>query len=168
MVQDIAVQLLADIAKIISTMVLTAGGLYTGIGVLDRFTSGIEEWEEIKKGNVAVGIFYATVVLAIMLLIGPRVQDFMALVQPDLALPLLAIAFANYLLGLGIAIAVIYLAIHMLNHLTADLDETAALKKGNIAVAMIMSVVVFAVATATSLAVEAFFVVLKSAELSLI
>jgi len=168
MAQEIAVQLLADVLKGLSAMVLTAGGLYTGIGVLDRLTAGIEEWKEIQKGNLAVGLFYAAVMLSLVLLIGPRVQEFMILVQPNASLPLLAFAFVNYLVGLAAAIAVIYFSIHLLNYLTTDLDETAALKKGNVAVSLIMSVVVLAMASATSLAIEAFFITLKSLELSLL
>lgn len=168
MAQEIAIQILADLLRGISALVLTAGGLYTGIGVLDRLTSGIDEWKEIKKGNVAVGVFYAAVMLSLVLLIGPRIQEFMALVQPGALLPLLGFALLNYLAGLLAAIMVIYLSIHLLNHLTADLDEASELKKGNVAVSLIMSVVVLSMASATSLAMEAFFITLKSAELSLL
>lgn len=168
MAQEIAVQLLADALGAVSAMALTAGGLYTGIGVLDRLTSGIDEWKEIKKGNLAVGVFYAAVMLSIVLLVGPRIQEFVAVVQPGVALLPITFAFANYLLGLAVAIGVIYLSIHLLNYLTADLDEAAELKKGNVAVSLIMSVVMLAMASATSLAIEAFFLLLKSAELSML
>lgn len=168
MANEIAVQLLAAALKLVSAIVLPAGALYTGIGVLDRLTAGIDEWKEIKKGNVAVGILYATVMLSMIMLIGPRIEDFITLITPSPVLTLLCFAFVNYLIGLVFAIVVVYLAINVMGRLTTDLEEMAELRKGNVAVALIMSALLLAVVLVSTIPAEHFFTLIKSWELSLL
>jgi uncharacterized membrane protein YjfL (UPF0719 family) len=38
---------------------------YAGLSVLDKLTKDIDEWAELKKGNVAVALIMAAVVIAI-------------------------------------------------------------------------------------------------------
>lgn len=168
MAQEIAAQLLAGALQVLSTMVLSAGALYTGVSVLDRLTAGIDEWKEIKKGNLAVGLFFATVMFAVTVLMGPRIHDFSLLLQPQPVIPLMGFAFVNYLIGLALSITVIYLAIHIIDNLTRDLDEMAELKKGNTSVALILSMVLFAVSTTSAVAMDTIFTIIKAWELSLL
>jgi uncharacterized membrane protein YjfL (UPF0719 family) len=168
MVQEILIGFILAVLRILSAIVLSAGALYSGISMLDRLTPGIDEWKLIKKGNLAVGLLYATVMLAIMLFTGPRVLDFTMYIQAALPIELTAyalfISFINYLLALLLGTFVIFLTIHIVDRLTHDLDEFAELEKGNVAVALIMSVVLIAVVIAVTSPFESLFGMIKSVE----
>lgn len=168
MVQEILIGFILAGLRILSAIVLSAGALYSGISMLDRLTPGIDEWKLIKKGNLAVGLLYATVMLAVMLFTGPRVLDFTMYIQNVLPMELTAyalfISFVNYVLSLLLGIFVIFLTIHIVDRLTHDLEEFAELEKGNVAVALIMSVVLMAVAISASSPIESLFGMIKTAE----
>ncbi|MDD5172293.1 MAG: DUF350 domain-containing protein [Candidatus ainarchaeum sp.] len=172
--EDIIVQVVVDfirmIAGIIAALVFSAGALYTGMNLLDRLTSGIDEWKEIKKGNAAVGLLYAAVMVCTMVLVGPRIADIVYPIQNDMELLAgeLAVLFlflvVNYLLALLASIFLIYLTINVVDRITPDLEELAELKKGNLAVAMILSVALLLVVLATSTGLENVFSMIKSLE----
>ena len=168
MVQDILIGFILAGLRILSAIVLSAGALYSGISVLDRLTPGIDEWKLIKKGNIAVGLLYATVMFAVMLFTGPRVLEFTMYIQSALPIELTAyalfISLANYIFSLLLGIFVIFLTIHVIDRITPDLDEFAELEKGNVAVALIMSVVLVSVVLATSAPFETLFAMIKSVE----
>jgi uncharacterized membrane protein YjfL (UPF0719 family) len=168
MAADILIGFILAGLRILSAIILSAGALYSGISMLDRLTPGIDEWKLIKKGNLAVGLFYASVMLAVFLFTGPRVMDFTMYIQSVLPIELtayaLVISFVNYLLSLLLGIFVIFLTIHVVDRVTYDLDEFAELQKGNVAVALIMSVVLIAVVLAVNAPFESLFEMIKSAE----
>ena len=171
MAADILVELFVHLARILAGIVLSAGALYTGIGLLDSLTQGIDEWKQIKKGNSAVALFYAAVMISIILLTGPRIMDFLYSITlcGDALLLLVKLLFAlfNYLLGLGVAVLAIFLTIHIIDYLTADLEEMKELQKGNVAIALIMSVVLFSVSFMLQAPIESLFSTIKSMELFL-
>ncbi len=171
---ELLVQIGVDSARmllgIITALVFSAGALYTGMGLLDRLTTHIEEWKEIKKGNLAVGLLFAAVMISMVLLIGPRIADMVYPIQNDMGLPatqlivLLLFTFVNYLVGLLASIILIYLAINLIDRITPDLDELAELKKGNLAVALILSVALVLVVLMASTGMETLFTMIKSVE----
>jgi uncharacterized membrane protein YjfL (UPF0719 family) len=55
-------------------------------------------------------------------------------------------AFVQLILGIVLAIAAIYLSLNILNKLTKGVDEFEEIKKGNVAVALMMGGVIIAVA----------------------
>ncbi|NYZ73670.1 DUF350 domain-containing protein [Candidatus Micrarchaeota archaeon] len=171
---ELLAQIGLDLARmligIITALVFSAGALYTGMGLLDRLTSGIDEWKEIKKGNAAVGLLYAAVMISMMLLIGPRIAEIVYPIQNDMGLPatqlvvLLLFTLVNYLAGLLSAIVLIYLTINLIDRITPDLEELAELKKGNLAVALILSAALVLVVLAASTGMENLFSMIKSVE----
>jgi uncharacterized membrane protein YjfL (UPF0719 family) len=50
-------------------ILLAIGAIYLALKVLDKLTKGIEEFEELKKGNVAVALEMAGVIIAVALVI---------------------------------------------------------------------------------------------------
>jgi len=168
MANELLILLGIALARLIASIILSLGALYTGIKVLDRLTAGIDEWKEIKKGNVAVGIFYATVVLSLILLMEPRIAEFANWIQATLpwqtTLYMLALSLINYLLDLALSVLIIYLSINLIDKLTVDLNEMEALKKGNIAVALILSVMVLGVALVARYPLDWTFLVMKALE----
>jgi uncharacterized membrane protein YjfL (UPF0719 family) len=51
--------------QLIAGIVLAVGAIYLALNILDKLTKGIEEFEEIKKGNVAVALEMGGVIIAV-------------------------------------------------------------------------------------------------------
>jgi uncharacterized membrane protein YjfL (UPF0719 family) len=57
------------ILQLILGIVLAIAAIYLALKVLDRMTKGVEEFEELKKGNVAVALEMAGVIVAVALIV---------------------------------------------------------------------------------------------------
>lgn len=57
------------IFQLILGIVLAIAAIYLALNVLDRLTKGIEEFEELKKGNVAVALEMAGVIITTAIII---------------------------------------------------------------------------------------------------
>jgi len=55
--------------QLILGILLAVGAIYLALNILDKLTKGIEEFEELKKGNVAVALEMAGVIIAVALII---------------------------------------------------------------------------------------------------
>jgi uncharacterized membrane protein YjfL (UPF0719 family) len=55
--------------QLILGIILAIGGIYLALYILDRLTKGVEEFEELKKGNVAVALEMAGVIIAVAVII---------------------------------------------------------------------------------------------------
>ena len=55
--------------QLILGIVLAVGAIYLSLNILDKLTKGIEEFEEIKKGNVAVALEMGGVIIAVAVII---------------------------------------------------------------------------------------------------
>ncbi len=120
--------------------------LYTAFKVFDKLTKEIEEWEELKKGNVAVGIYTAAVFFTMAFVIKGSLGELFRAFQAEsfsVALTLFAFAFLNAILSLIAAIISIFISLKVIDRATPNVDEWAELKKGNIAIALLMAIVIF-------------------------
>jgi uncharacterized membrane protein YjfL (UPF0719 family) len=167
-----AIDMILSAVRLLAAMVFSAGALYSGMSLLDRLTQGIDEWKEIKKGNLAFGLLFASVMIATILLVEPRISDILLFIQSDLpavlTAQLLALMLANYFIGLFLAIVIIYLTINLIDRITPDLDELAELKKGNLAVALVLSLAIVLVIIAVRIPLENVFVLIKNLESTLV
>ncbi len=57
------------IIQLLLGIVLAVGAIYLALNILDRLTKGVEEFEELKKGNVAVALEMAGVIIAVAVII---------------------------------------------------------------------------------------------------
>lgn len=57
------------ILQLILGIVLAVAAIYLALNILDRLTKGVNEFEEIKKGNVAVALEMAGVIVAVAVII---------------------------------------------------------------------------------------------------
>jgi len=55
--------------QLILGILLAIGAIYLALNVLDKLTKGVEEFAELKKGNVAVALEMAGVIIAVALII---------------------------------------------------------------------------------------------------
>jgi uncharacterized membrane protein YjfL (UPF0719 family) len=57
------------VIQLILGIILAVGAIYLALNILDRLTTGVEEFEELKKGNIAVALEMAGVIIAVAVII---------------------------------------------------------------------------------------------------
>jgi len=137
------------IAQLTLGLLLAMGSVYLGIKMFDKLTDGIDEMKELQKGNVAVAILLGAIIISIASVVEGGVYGLTQSIIPGLT-PMelsaaLLIGVVNLIVGVILAILSIYVAISMLDKITVGIDEFKELKRGNVAIAIIMAAVLFAV-----------------------
>ena len=59
----------AAFVQLILGIVLAIAAIYLALNILDKLTKGVDEFEEIKKGNVAVAFMMASVIISVAVII---------------------------------------------------------------------------------------------------
>ncbi len=139
---------LVGLIQLIIAIILAVVALYIGYATFSKITKGIDEIQELKKGNVAVGIIIAAIFFAIAIVIQSGVAGISIGITNALSgdwYSLLA-AFIQLILGILLAVGTIYLALNIFDRLTKGINEFEELKKGNVAVALMMAGVIVATA----------------------
>lgn len=146
---DMAMGIGIALLNLIVGLALSMGSIYLGLKMFDRMTPGIDEMEEIKKGNAAVGILMAAVVLSIANVVEKGVGAFSTNIVPGMSGLLLVFTVAMnivYLIfGVLVAVFAIYVALKMLDKITVDINELEEFKQGNVAVAIMEAGVLISV-----------------------
>ena len=133
------------VLQLIVGLVLAIASIYIGLSVFGKFTKGIDEEEELKKGNVAVGILLAAVILSIANVVQSGVVGLTIALTAKPSLSALVGGIIQVIVGIVLAVIAIYIAINVLDKITKGIDEMAELKKGNVAIAIVMAGVLLAV-----------------------
>lgn len=145
---------IVGIIQLVISIILAVAALYIGFSVLGKITKGIDEEKEIARGNTAVGILVASVFFAIAIVVQSGVAGVsrglstawnVGLLSPE-GIIAIVLSIVQLLLGIGLAIVAIYLALNILDKLTKGIDEFEELKKGNVAVALEMAGVIITTA----------------------
>jgi uncharacterized membrane protein YjfL (UPF0719 family) len=142
------------LVQLIIAIIFSVVALYIGFSMMSKITKNIDEEKELAKGNVAVGIIVASVFVAIALVVQSGVSGLSVGIGKAASVGLFSLdgilaigaAFVQLILGIVLAIAAIYLALNILDKLTKGFDEFEEIKKGNVAVALMMGGVIIAVA----------------------
>ena len=142
---DLALITLA-IIRLVLAIVFAVAGLYIASWVLGRLTKGLDEWQEIGKGNSAVAVYMAGIFISVAIIVGPGVIGLFR----TLDIVGIALGFIQLVLALALAVAMQYVGLSFLGKLTKGLDEWAELKKGNMAVGIVMAAVVVAIGAIVS------------------
>lgn len=145
---------LLQIFRLVLAIVFAVAAQYLAIKIFDRMTTKVDELEELKKGNVAVGVVLGSVILSVATIISGGV----ARVVPQ-NLNVGAAEFWNALgygavsLIVAIVFAVVaqFVALRVFDSMTEGIDEQKELKKGNLAIGILLAAVIFA----TAIVVEA-------------
>jgi len=152
------VSIAAAVLQFVVGLALAMASVYIGLKMFDRLTKGVDEWQAIKNGNVAVGIVMAAVIISIATVVQSGVLQVTAHLGTDESigdmLVGLGIGLINLLIGLVAAIIAIYIAVKTLDRITKDIDEMSEIAKGNVAVAVIMAGVLISVSFVISAAVS--------------
>lgn len=70
--------IVVSIIQLILGIVLAIAAIYLALNILDKLTKGIEEFEELKKGNVAVALEMAGVIITVAIIIQSGVMGITA------------------------------------------------------------------------------------------
>lgn len=155
--------------RFVVSLLLAVVGIYLSVLIFDWLTRDIEEVKEIKKGNVAVAIFMATLVIAVALVLRVGILELVAGLQSSYPLNLLvfvlAINLVKLAVGLVLTVFAFFVAFSVLDALTQDINELAELKKGNVAMAILISGVLIAVALVIDVALADFFTAFNACSL---
>ncbi len=136
------------IIQLIIAIILAVVSLYIGFSILDRLTKGIDEEKEIAKGNTAVGILVASIFVSIGIVVQSGVSGVSLGLRKALTGDIysLLVSIIQLILGIILAISVIYLALNIFDKLTKGIDEFKEIEKGNVAVALELAGVIITVA----------------------
>jgi uncharacterized membrane protein YjfL (UPF0719 family) len=148
------VNAIVGLIQLIIAIIFSVIALYIGFMTMAKITKNIDWEKELAKGNTAVGIIVAAVFVAIALVVQSGVSGLSVGIGKAASVGLLSLdgllaigaAFAQLILGIVLAIAAIYLALNILDKLTKGVDEFEEIKKGNVAVALMMASVIISVA----------------------
>ncbi len=66
---DGIIAIVLAILQLILGIALAVGAIYLALNILDKLTKGVEEFEELKKGNVAVALEMAGVIIAVAVIV---------------------------------------------------------------------------------------------------
>jgi len=140
--------------QLIISIIFAVLALYIGFAVLSKINKNMDEEKELAQGNAAVGIIVAAVFVAIALVVQSGVSGLSVGINKALNVGILSVdgllaigtAFIQLILGIVLAVGAIYLALFVLDKLTKGVDEFNEIKKGNVAVALMMGGVIIAVA----------------------
>jgi uncharacterized membrane protein YjfL (UPF0719 family) len=61
--------IIAALLQLVLGIILAIAAIYLALNILDKLTKGIDEFEEIRKGNVAVALEMAGVIIAVAVII---------------------------------------------------------------------------------------------------
>lgn len=148
-----SVGLLIAIAQVLVSLVFAMMAVYAGIRIFDKFTKGIDEMAELKRGNVAIGVLLGAVILSYATVIAGGVGSLTNVVlnvgNATLMGTLTGLVggIVNLLIALGLASAAIYLALNIFGKITKGIDEEAELRRGNLAMAFLLAAILLAVST---------------------
>jgi uncharacterized membrane protein YjfL (UPF0719 family) len=155
-------EILSSGAGLALTVVVAGLVAFLGVWLFERATRDIDEWAELRQGNLAVGVVMAAMVVAVGIVVRPALQDPLIAADVGSSRPLYEL-LANaigLLVALLLAVVAVGLAVWLFTRLTTGLDEWAALAAGNHAVAILMAGVILSVALLTATAVDRIVVAL--------
>ncbi len=144
-VEDIVLQ----VVRFLVAILFAVAAQYLAIKVFDRTTTRIDELEELKKGNLAVGVVLAAVILSVATIIAGGVSN----VVPE-NFNITRYDFWSVLgggiLSLGVAVIVavvaLFIALKVFDSMTGRMDVEKELRKGNMSIAVLLAAVLYATA----------------------
>jgi uncharacterized membrane protein YjfL (UPF0719 family) len=155
---SLAVGLLIAILQVIVGLALSMAAVYLGMKMFDKLTKGIEEMREIQKGNVAVGILMIAVILSIATVVKAGVLSLVLSINPSVGMQAMVLAILvglfNLVISVVVSIIAIYLAIRIAEKITVEINFMKEIQKGNVAAAVVLGGILWAVSFVLSATVE--------------
>ena len=148
-IDNLFVALVLAVGQLVVGLVLAMGSVYLGLKMFDKLTEGTDEMAELKKGNVAIAVLLGAIIFSIANVVEGGVSNLTQTIVPGLGMmqivAAVVIGVVNLVISVVLAILSIYIAINVLDKITVGIDEFRELRRGNVAVAIVMAMVLFAV-----------------------
>ncbi len=127
--------------------------IYLFFKIFNVLTRNIDDINEIKQNNLAVGIINAAVVFAVSLFINESIQTAMEVFKNNIIVyganlsgwektQTYFIMVAHYVISLLLAFFLLWISIKIFTKLTRSIDEFEEIKKNNHAVGLLLAVVI--------------------------
>ena len=162
--EEIVAQFLLGLAQLAIAVILSAITAYLAFYLFQWFTRDLDEWEELRQGNPAVGIVLGAIVIAVAIVLRPAfaVNTTFWDVGRSLYLRVLLAEALQLAVGLVLAVIALALALYLFAGLTRGIDEVEELRNGNLAIAGLLSGVTVAVGLLVSQAVAQIMALVSS------
>ena len=150
-------QLFLSGAQLIISIITAALAAYLSIWLFDRTTRNIDEWNELRKGNVAVGIVLGALILGVGIILRPGLVPASLNVDAgptNSVVYRLLIQGLQILVGLLLSVVAIGLSLWIFTRLTGSIDEWAEIGRGNAAIAVMLAGVIIATSLIASSALD--------------
>jgi len=124
--------------------------------LFEQATKGLDEWEELRQGNAAVGVVLGAIALAAGWMVRPALRVSLAGQDLGRALPYYALALmaVQVTLALVLTVVMIIFALWLFDRLTRGVDEWAEIQRGNLAVAALLAGVILSIALLGAVGIE--------------
>jgi uncharacterized membrane protein YjfL (UPF0719 family) len=141
------IQFFLSITQLAVAIVLSAIAAYLAFYLFQWFTRDLDEWEELRRGNAAVGIVLGAIVVAVAIVLRPalNVSSTSWDVGTNLFFRVMLAEALQLAVGLVLAVITLALSLYLFAGLTRGIDEVAELKNGNLAIAGLLAGVVVGV-----------------------
>jgi uncharacterized membrane protein YjfL (UPF0719 family) len=162
--EDIVNQLLLSLAQLAIAIILSAIAAYLAFYLFQWFTRDLDEWEELRQGNPAVGIVLGAIVISVALILRPALTVSTAAwdVGRNIYLWVMLAMALQLAVGLVLAVITLVLALYLFAALTRGIDEVEELKRGNLAIAGLLAGVIIGVALMVSQAIEQIMILIST------
>jgi len=149
-----ALEIVVLLIQLIIGILFAILSVYLSLRFFDRMTEGIDEIKELKKGNKAVAIILLSLIISIGMVVKGGIENFSVFFSGTQSLPFFILAFimsiVQLVVVLAVAVIAIFASIRILDSITQGIDELKEIKKGNIAVALLVGAVIFVVSSIVS------------------
>lgn len=139
-------------AQLIIGLGIAMGSIYLAMRLLNKLTKGIDEEAELKRGNVAVAAMTLGVIISVTLVTSSGIvglTDAVTDVRSGASAATWgrAVGFGVLQLVAGIVFAVIsiFMAFRIWDRITVNINEVEELKKGNVAIGIVLAAVLIGV-----------------------
>lgn len=153
-------------AQLAISIVAAALTAFLSIWIFDRTTPDVDEWAELRKGNLAVGVVLAAIIVGVGIILRPGVAP--AALNLDLGpgnavIARLFVQLLQLLAGLLLAVVSLGVSLWVFTRLTGEINEWAEIGRGNTAIALVLAGVIVATALITGTALDAILALIVGA-----
>ena len=140
-------ELLLGLAQLVIAVILGAIVAFLSFYLFQWFTRDLDEWEELRQGNPAVGIVLGAIVVSVALVLRPALAVETQTWDAGNQIYVQAVLAEGLQVAIGLFLAVLALGLALLTFaaLTRGIDEIEELQKGNLAVGGLLAGVVLGV-----------------------
>ena len=141
--------ILFALVQLIVGIIFAAGSIYFAMNLLDRFTKGIHEVRELRKGNLAVAVYVAAFIFSISMVIESGVAQIVSAFNPEstptVMVLIVVLNVIKLFISVLLAVVAIYIALRVVNRITPEIGEFEEIASGNVAVALFIAAVLISV-----------------------